>query len=266
MPSARSPTYASPARGEGRVRPSHSGRSIFGARAFGGCVVTRSLADGDFHAHCPAVVTLARPSGGLADTMFRAVDAPLDRSPLTGRPRDQATSRDSRMFPRRPRRLPARTHGTSGAPDVDAPLERGGHVDATGRRRGLKFGSRRFRRDDRSSSPYAVRPSPGRLLPLGAFRSEPATWSLDWSLAAPPASRERFARQHPSSLPSRFPGTSTRAGVDRDLSGLGKATRPLSSRERERSTGKEPRKSRPDGRASRRLRCALGIVPSDLSR
>jgi len=52
---ARQPT-AHRAAGIARQTP-----SIFGRRAFGGCVATRSLADADLHGHRPAVPMRARP-------------------------------------------------------------------------------------------------------------------------------------------------------------------------------------------------------------
>jgi len=130
------------------------------------------------------------------------------------------------MFPPRPRRLPARTHGdVRGAGRVGEPTRRG---------TASKFAVRATTVRKRLPSHMSLRrpaDNPRLSLSWGTFPSEPATWWLDWSLAAPPASRERFARQHPSERPSRFPRTSLRAGVDRHLSGIGETTRPDASRE-----------------------------------
>jgi len=57
----RPPTYCLDVVVGRRVGPTGSDRSVFGARGFGGWVVTHSLADADFHGHRPAVVTLSRP-------------------------------------------------------------------------------------------------------------------------------------------------------------------------------------------------------------
>ncbi|KAI5159699.1 hypothetical protein NEPAR05_2515, partial [Nematocida parisii] len=71
----------------------------------------------------------------------------------------------------------------------------------------------------RPPSSALPRATPAGRLSCGTFRGEPATRPFDWSFAATPTSRDRFARQAPSELLPGLPPPSLAAGVVHRLSG-----------------------------------------------
>jgi len=74
-------------------------------------------------------------------------------------------------------------------------------------------------RSSRPPSSALPRATQAGRLSCGTFRREPATRGFDWSFAATPTSRDRFARQAPSELLPGLPPASLAAGVVHLLSG-----------------------------------------------
>lgn len=74
-------------------------------------------------------------------------------------------------------------------------------------------------RSSRPPSSALPRATRARRLSCGTFRREPATRRFDWSFAATPSSRDRFARQAPSEPLPGLPPPSLAPGVVHRLSG-----------------------------------------------
>lgn len=103
-------------------------------------------------------------------------------------------------------------------------------------------------RSSRPPSSALPRATRARRLSCGTFRREPATRRFDWSFAATPSSRDRFARQAPSEPLPGLPPASLAPGVVHRLSG--RCARALGS------PGVRARRA-PCSRRSARARAAL---------
>lgn len=148
---------------------------------FGRYVVTHFLADADLHGHRPAVLTRRPPSWALSTPLGHLISA-LGSSRLApgAYHRSPTTAPAARVFAVRG------PWAASGPPD----------------------GPRLLYLAPRSA-----------VLSCGTFRREPATRLFDWSFAAMPRSRDRFARQIPFGPLPGFPPASPCPGIVHNLSG-----------------------------------------------